>query len=206
MRRRDRHTDKQTGSSLNQGWGPGPCSGGSGDYMLWSARGPYWGTCRASVNPRFQIKVTGGGKITESLPLPLPSPFQVKSFISVWCSQKVSPNRPFSLHHLWQYIQSLLPFDQPYLSHIVMSHSLMSHTAHRSRVAGQLSLSVNDTECFHWRVGSVRAGWGGTEVSDWLYRLVTRWEGSMGGSSGDESDSSLLPDTMYPSLPPRPMW
>ena len=69
VRQRDRHTDKRTGSSFNQGSGPRPCCGGSGDYMLWSARGPYWGTCRATVNPRFQIKVTGRVKLQN------PSPF-----------------------------------------------------------------------------------------------------------------------------------
>lgn len=74
VRQRDRHTDKQTGSSVNQGWGPlCPCSGGSGDYMLWSARGPYWGTCRATVNPSFQIKVTSTVKLQN------PSPFRFRS-------------------------------------------------------------------------------------------------------------------------------
>lgn len=107
VRQRDRHIDKQTGSSYNQGWEPCPFSGGRGDYMLWSARGPYWGTCRASVNPRFQIKVTGGVKLQNPSPS---SPFQVKSSISAWCSQKVSQNCPVSLHHLWQYIQSLLSY------------------------------------------------------------------------------------------------
>lgn len=68
----DRETDKQAAPltrAVGRGGGRADCSGGSGDYMLWSARGPHWGTCRATVNPRIQIKVTGGVKLQNpSLP------------------------------------------------------------------------------------------------------------------------------------------
>ena len=86
--------NRQAAPWTRAGGGPRPCCGGSGDYTLWSARGPYWGTCRATVNPRFHIKVTGRVKLQYPSPT---SPFQIKSSISVWCFGKsLSQDRPGS--------------------------------------------------------------------------------------------------------------
>lgn len=50
----DRHTERH--SSISQGPRPSSCGGRSRDYPLGSARSLYWGSCRATISPRFQIK------------------------------------------------------------------------------------------------------------------------------------------------------
>lgn len=154
----DRETDIQT----NRQAAPRPCSGGIGDYMLWSARGPYWGTCRASVNSRFQIKVTGRVKLQN------PSPFlSVPGWVSHFCRMftKSLSEPPFSVCAI--YDNTFSPcFHLTGDISTILSRAIVNVT-HSTSVKGGGASSVDNTECFHRRIGSVRIGWGGIEVS-WL--------------------------------------